>query len=368
MANIISGIQIVGNFINNIINDKKDALDINPDIETHGKVTRLMSKYLIVPNVVIDERLQMLDKKIMQNLIKTQMMTYTSLVVQAFRVMVEVHGVTPEIAVDRMSSSSLLDDIRELEGLFAGNNSLDYVDNVTQEKPVLPGLLNEEYNGSTVTNNNFTQKDIQSFVNNYEVQLNFTDIHGVSRVVTIPLIIYPNITFKKIEPILKNRLGKDLRISNSEIFMDYAAGIQSFTDLIFATKIVEEYAEGKLGERSDFAEYLNKIDNIGNIKDIIQNKRSFNRNFNIYIFAQETEQLLDKLVRGSIYKDKYKDKITDALLAFAVTLVDVDEEKISYHLDSIPNFSILDFEMLAKEKDADMSKLVASMASKQTLF
>ena len=101
---------------------------------------------------------------------------------------------------------------------------------------------------------------------------------------------------------------------------------------------------------------------------MIHNKNTFSKNFNIYILDNSTIATINKLIKGNILKDKDKDSLTNLLMAFSVTFVDVENEELTMLIDSIPSFSVLNFNMLKKEKESDVTSLLKDMLNNKQPF
>lgn len=365
-----SGLHIVGEVIRNIYNEDNDALKLSPDINHSGKITGVLSKFIVTPNLVIDENLKYMDSKVLKNIIKTNITVFTAVVTEAVRVMVEIHGVEPMMVIEKLSDkSTITEDLGRLQNLVHGDESFDYVKDLYDNDKMLPAVENKSSSGRELKNNNFIQKDMGEFINNYELQVQITSKSGTTHLLTLPILIYPNITYTKAETLLNNLVDSRHGKTFSDVFNDYRAGLKSLSDVIFATSLVKEYKAKKLKNDNDFAKYLNGVDKISTINDLLYNKNSFSKNFNIYIFDNTYLPTINSLVKGNVFKNKYKDVLTNKLMAFAVNFVDIENEEISLLIDSIPSFSIVNFDMLQKEKtNSDVSSIMKDLMNNKTPF
>lgn len=366
-----NGIFAIGNIIKNIYEEKDNILSLEPDIASNGKVTSLLSKFIITPNVIIDKKLEYMDKTVLRDMIKTEVVLFTAIVSNAIRIMVELHGVDPRMAINKVSKTSNLEDAEELNDIFQGLENFDYINDLLNNDGFLPATEDKkrDFNGITsLSNNNYIQKDVSGFVNTYELQVAFETKKGNKSVFTMPLVIYPNIVYSDSENLINNMLDSDSDKSFFNRVDEYRAGLVSLSDLIFATDIVKKYKDRKISNESNFAKYLNKIDKVHGIKDLIHNKNSFSRNFNIYLLDKSNMHTMNKLIKGNMLRDTDKDKLTDSLMAFSVTFVDIENEELTLLLDSIPSFSVLNFNMLKKEKESDVTSLLKDMLNNKQPF
>lgn len=373
MSGIINNLLVVANGIKSVMDGDQESLNINSDIISKGKITKFASKFLISPMIIVDENLKYMDAKKLKNIVKTEMATFTGVVSQSFRYMVEVYGVEPKIVIDSIGSPSGMDrisDINAITNLIAGDESNEMIHDTMYGDGIIGiGENSTPVNtGSKISNNNYIQKDVSSFINTYEVQLDFTDKEGNKRVMVIPLIVYPNIVYTNSETFIRNMVDGDANENIIERTHDYMAGLISFTDLILATDLVKKYKDRKFKNSNDMSTYLNTLDKTTTIRDVLHNRKHFHKNYNIYVFSESIRPTLESLIRGSILKDSYKDKLTDLLSAFSVTFVDPDNEELTMLLDSIPGFTTLSFEMLSKEKESDIGTVLKELSKNSQPF
>ena len=370
------GLLTIGNIIKNVINDEQDVLKLEPDVLTTGKITRLMSKFIISPNVVIDENLRHMDAAVLKDIVHTNLSTFTAIVTQAFRILIEVYDVDPTIVIDKMNKGKgHADDVTRIRDLVSGTEGFDYVaDLLLNDDGILPATeSNKKKGGSTGTssigNNAYTTKDVGGFINTYELQFSFLDVNGNSKVMVIPIIIYPNIVFTNAQSLIGNMVDSDSGKTVIDRFHEYKSGLISFSDLILATDLVKKHREKKIKNVNDVATYLNVTDKTTTISDILHNRKHFYRNYNIYILHVDTKANIDRQVKGNIFKDKFKDMFTDAISAFAVTLVDVNQEEATLMIDDLPGFSVLNFNMLkGKAAKDDIGSIVKELVSNRQPF
>jgi len=364
----------IGNIIANVVHDRDDFLRVNPDIESSGKITKLMSSFTYTPNIVIDNNLKYMDESKLKDLVKTELLAFSGILLQAFRVLSEIYAEHPNIIVNKMSNHQDFNygDIVQGQDYINGLESIDYTKDLLEGKGPLPitygnedGLRNKE---TDVVNNTSIQKDTSIFLTTYEVQLTVTCDDGGNRVIVIPVIIYPNIVYTDASSLLNNVLENKHGKGFLDRFTDYRAGLISLSDLIFASDLVRLYKEKKIKNENDFAKYLNKVDKVSSIKDLFYGHNSFHKNFNIYIFDIALKSAIEKTIKGSVFIDRNKNNVTDSLSAFSVTFVDTEAEEVIILLDSIPGFSTLNYNMLKKEKDSEIKDVIKELMKNRQPF
>lgn len=381
-SSITKGLLKVGNIIKNVI-DGRPALDVDPDILVDGKITKLVSSFIYSPNIVIDKNLQYMDSKTLTNIVKTNTLVFSGILIEAFRVMSEIYGVSPKMTVNKLASSNrdVISDIRRVEGLVTGKEEVDPISDILKSEGFLnitvgaerkgPSLRERELNGGAIdkiSNNNAIQKDTAVAMTTYEVQLMVTDAKGNQRGIIIPVMVSPHIMFEDMEIFLNNMLDGDVEKTFLARLDEFRSGAISIMDLILATDLVRDYKDRKIKYKSNFASYLNAMDKTSSVKDVLHNRNSFSKRFNLYIMDVNMIPLVNKLVKGDIYKDSYKDEVLDKLMGFSMGYVDNEKETLLNMYDSIPGFTILDFKMLKKDKDSDVVDVVKEMMKNRQPF
>lgn len=360
---------VIGNVIKNTINDEEDLLKLEPDVVTSGKITRLMSKFIMTPNIVIDKDLSYIDQSNLDKVIKTEINLFTGIVTNAFQVLASVYGAEPSVIIEKLgrdSNKDYLSDINRVRDLVDGVESFDYVaDALFNTDGILPMAGIEAHKSGSNNSGNVTpqklHKDTNGFMNVFNIELNVTNVKGEQRVITIPIIIYPNIAYTDANTLLGNMLDSDVDKGFLDRVDQYRAGLVSLSDLIFATDLVKKYRDKKITNQNDVASYLNAVDKTTTVKELLHNKKSFSRNYNIYIFDINKQPLVEKQVKGSLFKNKYKDKLMDSLLAFSICFVDDAKEEMVNYVDDIPGFSALSYKMLSKDKNDDINSIMKDL-------
>ena len=376
-------LMAIMNVVKNTFEGKDDVLEIDPDVMHSGKITRLLSKFLISPNIILDENLRYMDKKVVKDLIKTEMMLFTSIVTEGIRILTELYGMDPVSAIKTINRGrgyeSVINDVKRITDLATGGENIDYVNDVFLNKDgFLPlggnneikvsGEASSNSRGSTLSNNAFIQKDNSSFVNVYELQLKIDDKEGKERVIVIPIVIYPNIHYENMNTFIENMIDEKDNKTFFSRWMEYRSGGISLYNFLVADDIVKKYKDKKLKNTSYFSNYLNMVDKSTFVRDVLHNKLSFSKNFNIYIFDNSFQQVLERKIKGSILESKYKQTVIDQLMAFTISFVDTEEEEVTILVDDLPGFSVLDFNMLKKVKEADINDVVKSLLNNRQPF
>ena len=372
---ISKGLLLIGNVIKNVANGDDDFLKVNPDIESSGKITKLMSSFTYTPNIVIDNNLKYMDESHLRDLVKTELLAFSGILLQAFRVLSEVYSDKPSVIVNKMANHGKVQygDLVHGQGLSNASEGFDYTSDLLNGEGPLPIPGNEaNYGGhdsvATITNNTSVSKDASIFVTTYEVQISVETENGDTRLIVLPVVIYPNIIYTDANSFINNMVESNNGKNLFDRVDDYRAGMISLGDLVFATDLVKKYKDKKIKNENDFAKYLNKVDKVSSIKDLFYGHNSFHKNFNIYILDVSNKAKIEKELKGSVYVERYKNKLTDTLAAFSITLVDTEAEEVVIFMDSIPGFSTLNFNMLKKDKETKIEDVMKELVKNKNPF
>jgi len=364
---LTKGILKLGNIIKALVNGDSIKLTSDPDVLLEGKMTKILSKFIITPNVIIDNDLRYLDPTNLNKAIKTELDLFTAVYINTIQVLLSIYGVKPDVIIDKMGNNNALKNINAINA----NESFDFVhDALFNNDGVLPiaGLESKNHNNKYKAGYENTSADIirtnkegEKFINNYTVSCKILMQNGDYKILSIPVIIYPNIIYTDARTLIGSMLDSDVDKTFMDRLDQYRAGLISLSDLIFATDLVKKYREKKIKNKNDVAIYLNAIDKTSTIGDLLKGKKSFYKNFNIYIFDINKKPLIEKQVKGSILKNKYKDTFLDKLAAFSTCFMDEQKEELILFIDSIPGFSVIGYRMLAKGKYDDLNNIIKDL-------
>lgn len=359
-----TSILFIADVVKMIVNKDYQGLKMNPDIEFDGRLTRVVSNFIIKPNIVVSKKLEYMDSSVFKNIVKLHTTIFASYYVQAFKIMFEIYGASVDRVVgsltpNKQSPIGTLRNIAnsDLVKYVVGKESRDYMSELISGDINFMEIGTEDSkDGVNVSSSNLI-KDINEVISTYEITLRTKLEDGEERAVTIPVIIQPNIIFTNTTELVsdifdsKNETGFFSRLDQ------VLAGAISWFDMIFAGDLVRKYKKDQLRNKNSFGKYLREMSNISTVKDILFGRVSFARNYNLYLFDQSELPSIESSIRGSIYKEKYKNELTDKLHAFSVTPIDAQKETVTIFIDSIDNFSVLNFKMVSKEKGGDINEI-----------
>jgi len=374
--------------VGHIISQLADGKDINeisvdPDISTKGKITKLLSNFVITPNVFIDENLKYMDKKHLKNLVKTELTVFTAFLINAYKALTEIYNVHIAVVISSMRKPPNILSYETVESVYELANE-DFLGEAYFGKGLLNldttiGIENRRLKNRFRDNDQRrypreyridNEKDTikaETFINSFNIQLAIRTQQG-RYTISLPLIVAPRIRYINAENFINSMIHGDKGKTFLERWWDYRAGAISLMDFILASDLIRKYKARKLSSESDLAIELNKIDKSYVIKDLIHDTAHYHKNFNIYNFDISAQTLIESNFRGSVLKDKYKQKMMDEIFGFLAAFVDNEKEEVVMLLDEIPGFSVLSFDMLAKDKKSDVAELAEIFLKNQQPF
>jgi len=101
-----------------------------------------------------------------------------------------------------------------------------------------------------------------------------------------------------------------------------------------------------------------------NAKVITEGGVGFEKYFNMLVLSNATKAMVEKHVKGSIKKSKYKERLMEQAKALLVTHVDSDYERVTIYTKDIAGTSDITFKSLSKGKgDNDMTDIFKALVS-----
>ena len=375
---------------------KINEIQIDPDIQFNGKITRLASQFLVTPQIFVDEQLKFMDKKHFKNLLKTETKLFAAFLVNAYKILITIHGY--EVAtvaaltrrppnllngdtINRLSEIVQEDSLNEILS-DDGKLGFDFIPSMEarhKEKynPTPRDLFNRDSEDEPIPGNIRNAKNMRDDLKpdldimSFDLQIEYTTNIGgkiVNRTISIPLMIMPNIRYVDGATLVNNMVDSKFGKTFLERWWDLRSGGISLLDFMFAGDLVKKYKEKKISNENQIANELNKLDKTTMVNDVLHRRHYFSRNFNIFVFEESLRPAIESELRGSLFKEKYKQKMLDDLMAFSVTFVDNEKEQVTLFLDSIPSFSVLNFNMLASDKKSDVAELAELFLKNQQPF
>jgi len=391
----MSGIHTLIGVLMDITNGKRP--EISPDVWSEGRLVKLNNAYLVRPRIVISDKLKYSDPSTIKSIIDTELKIFIANYVQAFKILTNVYGFEARTVLSVLNRTN---PTGRATVEFNGYESIDYAGEfMFKDEGFLTITAGYEANtkitvelkaknkkdknvkvgvGSKSTDDNI--KLNQQFITTIDMAMEVTkkagdrkdkdgnQVYGKSTI-TLPITIYPMISFTDSKTLLEDLFSdksEEARFGNRRD--EYKAGVISLGDLIFGTDLVKKYKEKRIKNENDVAKLIRGVNSSTTVKAMLTGENSFARNYNIYILDTDDKIAIDNLVKGNIYKTKYKNKALDAMHGFAITFVDMDKERLIQLLDNVEGHNVYSFKMLKKDKDVDVNEIFKNMLTNKSPF
>lgn len=342
------------------------------DIKESGSLVKVNSLFLVRPLLIISKKLEYMDPKIMKGIIDAELKIFAANYIQAFKVLLDVYGEDNIDVLNVLNNHN--PNVREmvratLDKVSNAFEEIDYIHELFNDKnTALPLTVAQEASNSSIVPNNMTKFE-QSFIQTYDIEITVNaksmskatmnsdgsmskEFKNNKRMLSMPLTIFPNIVFTDSNTLIDNLLSEEEDASFFNRFEAYRAGAINLSDLIFATDLVKKAKEKKIKNRNDVAKMLKGIQLYSGIDDIMNNKRSFSKNYNIYILDIDDKRKIDSILKSNVF-GAAKQKALSAMFAFSIGFVDTSKERLINIIDSIDGFSSIPFRMLKRDKESD---------------
>jgi len=368
--NVSVNILYLKDIIKNIANGNDNWLETSIDVEARGKITRILSKFIVTPTIVVSKDLQYIDQGNLANIIKTETKIFLSVFVSTVKVMIQSLGADVQRVINTVGGTTnritlgdvrqTVENVRELafEAFEMPTKDIneDLMPAFESEKKIKLDLAKLK-----ATHEYDLIKDANAFINSYDITLTVIDKNGNERQVTLPFIIKPNIVFTNMKTLLENLIGSNEGASFFERLEEVLSGGISWSEFFTASDLIKKYKQKKISNENDIAKLIKSYNDAAAMKDLIHGRVHFSKNYFIYIMTMEEKALLDKLVKGNTLKDRYKDRACDELNAFSIAYVDDPNERVIILLSDIPGYSVLNYRMIKKESKNDIDEIVKAL-------
>ena len=352
VSSIIQTSATVFKTISDFLDGKRDiGKDSVSELSMLGQnVVAVNKQTLFRPLILVSNSLSYTDISTLKTVIKTELNIYIALHIRAIQNLINLNGVNPGLAIFRTNTGLNNDDFKA------------YVSAGLEKDPM----------GSKIDKSKLIE---DSLIQTYELELNNTVTDPitkdkVTRVVRIPLVFYPTIRFVDIPELIDDLSnGRTPDKSFKERWLDFRSGAISFSDLIFASDLVREYKAKRLKNDNDVAELIKKTLKVRNFQQLLNARLKYKPRFIGYVCSVDDKMYLDKVVRGNIFKDKYKNMIMDLLFALEIGLLDIDQNKLTLMIDGLDGFSVYDLDMLkGKSNDMNINELFKNILTNRPPF
>jgi len=310
---------------------------------------------LFRPLILISDTLNYADIKTLKTIVKTEVNIYTTFHIRAIQTLINLNGVEPQVAIFRTNTGLNSDDVKR----YVGDG-------------IVASIESDGHSNSNVDKSKLIE---DAMLQTYDLELTNTVVdpitkQKVTKAVTIPIIIYPVIRFVNLPDFVESITnGRTSEATFKERWREYKAGAISLSDLIFATDLVKEYKRKSLQNDNDVAKLVKNTLKVRSFQQLQHYRAKYKPRFIGYVCSIEDKPYLDRVAKGNIFQDKYKDIIMDLLFALEIGLVDLDSERLTLMIDGLRGFSTYDLELLKTKNDnIDVNDLFKNILTNRSPF
>jgi hypothetical protein len=353
-----------------VFNELKDGYRKTNLIRTDGSITKLLSAFIVEPVAIISDDLK--QEPNIDKILELNTDIFASYYAQAFDVMTKIQGIDHKVALNllRTDTISLGTESIDFTADLLGDNS--FLSTEAEEADYATKRYRKRKEDNEATSNSFRgsktstdTKNVSSIIQrNVDLEILVKNENGLKHVVIIPMIIKLNVIYAKNTQILNmlDPSSDDKKFGNR--LDDYRSGAISLSDLIFANDLITKYKENKINDESMLTQIINNRTMTANAKVITDGGVGFEKFFNMLIISNATKASIEKHIKGSIKKSKYKEKLMEQAKALLVTHVDSDYERVTIFTKDIAGTSDITYKSLSKGgKDDSMGDIFKALVA-----
>ena len=437
MAGIFAAAATIGSVIDIIKNSKegnlaqavKDIRDTTTKLNYDGSITKLLSKFIVEPVVIISKdakRSDIADKMITLN---TDM--FCSFYLQAFNVLMNMHHMESNMAVDVLSTDGPgvfgtaanygID--KGIEWLEANESFKDYFGDLIENKYLTvstekkkdkePANYHREsteyrdkmndakfdYKSNKVADLagenlyyvhtrelNITlkgqiselsvreDKETAHYENECEPEVTknkYENTRIKDYTFIIPIVVKTHIIETSIDSILNMLKPNDRTKKFGYRFDEWRSGAISLRELIFCGDLINSYKKNKLKDKDGLLNIIKQREESANAKVVNTKMIGFEKFYNMLVVTADEKIILNKHVAGNIDNEKYKQDLLTQAHALFISILDEDYERAYILTKDIRGRTDVSYKALSRKNDknndiADMVKQF--MANKSPAF
>ncbi len=346
---------------------------------SQGSMLKLINKFIVTPTIIVSNSVK--GEKVIADVIEHNVSLFTSLYSQVFTTLVSLHGISPSVAFELLSSS--------YETYYSGlpgteDNSLtDLVAMEDSEFAFLPGLEastgkpNTKKKKKIITRKRSVDAKIKDGDKNHigklitrdvEISIDFTNKNGDKRKFVIPVVIRANVIYTDFKNI-NNMLSKE----DGESFLDrideYRAGAITIGDLIFANDLIKNYKKRRINDKDDLIREMRLRELNSASKLTKHGAAGFGKLYQMIIIGNDDAVMVEKQLRGSLHKERVKEAFLNATSSLTATIVDRDYERVVMFINDLKGSIDLSFKAVEQKsgKSDSMEELLKILMTTKTI-
>jgi len=351
-------------------------------LTANGSMMKVISNTIIEPLVIVSSDLKYVD--ITEKVLETNIDIFTGFYMQTFNLLTNVYKVDSSDAIrllatnDSGFTSTAIKEVGDylttesadkhdyVKELIDGNITIGIeAVNTTKKnsKEITSKLTNDIKLSSMLTKNIELTIDINNVETFTDNTNNLSGNENKNIKIIIPITIKAKIVYIDTDSIINlmapNSDDKKLWARLDE----YRSGAITLTDLIFAGDLIRKYKKNKLKDTEDLMKYINNRTFSANSK-ALRAGVGFEKYYTILVASSDATRKIEKHLRGSVNKERYKNKLMEQTHSMMFSKVDTDYERVVIYTKDISGYSDTSFKALKKSGDKeDLSEIIKAMVS-----
>lgn len=392
--------KVIAGKMTDLVKQNKN-LAIN--LMANGSMTKIIGDYIIEPTAIVSNDVK--TDAVTEKILELDMNIFASFYMQVFDILTKINGMgvtstinllatsksIPTEIIKVMSSniSASLADFDFAGNIFAydklpsititGKDDMKTMINFSIESLGIEndgGLKLGSYvkqpkndNEKTETGNikvteNDVVKSIPSMLQrSLNLEISITNDNGYKQIISIPILIKMRIIYTDFSNISNAVEPHNTDTKFWARWIDWRAGGISLADLLFSGDLIKKYKKNKIKDKDELLSLINNRNTAANIKVATNGMVGFEKYYNMLIISKDNQDLLEKIIRGKISNEKYKELIMDATGSLLMTVLDMDYERAVLYIKDISGTSDVSYKALTKKsgKYDDLSDIFKAL-------
>ena len=334
-----------------------------------GSMVEFSNNLIIEPPIVVTR--DAYNRGDVDKILSSSVDVYAAMYLQAFKALISIYGLTTNSAISVLSTKGFdveafsgdiangINDVSTLESLskYINRDKHDAEDS-TFTKSTQVSISNDDLISTQTIirtlnividssmSSSTTLNDVKETVN-----------HKKQLTVNIPLTIKASVTIVDFNALISSVTQRSKESSFGIRLLKAKVGAISWRDFFLVGDLVEQYKQEALTS-DNFSSSINKISrqNI-NLNTLMNKQVGLNKMVVTYIL---TDRELDKLCIAMGYKigkSSDKNELMNALMAFNITSINTDRDRVSIYINGISGMTTSDIKSLTKGGKGDTNSI-----------
>jgi len=339
MGNILDAVETVSSGLEKI-GKKADVYASN------GSIGTFLDSFIVTPRIVVSSTLK--DSDAINGVIDLNLDVFVSMYTRTFNILMSVYGFDQTFALRTLGNGTKY----SLESVEDnGEVSLD----VCAEKGEFPLDVSKP-----------ALEDGNKVVREVELSADVTHPDtGKSASFKLTVLVKASIVYTDYVDIKEAIDTNGDKVSFGYRLDEYRSGAINLWNLITSNDLIKKYKKSRIRDKGDFLKYIEERRR-KNIKRLsLSQTVDFSKMYQMIIISKKELSRAEKILGGSVKKDKFKDKLLDNTLSMSLTTIDDDYEMVDMMLEGIDDKVELSFKQIIKSGGNDTNEILKWMISQR---